>query len=174
MAERPPDPADFVAIGKVQKPRGIEGEVSFYPLTDFPERFDALTKVVVEKPDGSRSTLGVEGVRSYGKRMAIKFRGIRTPEAVDRYRGSLLLIPRDQVHPLPEDTFYVFQVVGLRVETEDGEVLGQVKDVLSLPANDVYVVDREGKEVLLPAVRDVMQVDLEGGRVVVRGVEDLL
>jgi 16S rRNA processing protein RimM len=174
LAQLPPDAGDFVAVGKVQKPRGIRGEVYFFPLTDFPERFDGLETIVVEKPDGSRSSLDVDGVRFYGKRPTIKFRGVGTPEAVDRFRGSLLLVPRDQVHPLPEDTFYVFEVVGLKVETEDGEAVGQVKDVLSLPANDVYVVEREGKELLLPAVRDVMQVDLEGGRVIVRGVEDLL
>ncbi len=174
MAEGPLNSEAFVAIGRLQKPRGIRGEVFLAPLTNYPERFQDLTEVLVERPDGVRTSLRIEAVRTYGKRIGIKFRGIETPEAVARLKGSVLLIPPEKVYPLPEDTFYVFEVVGLRVETEAGEAVGQVVDVLSFPANDVYVVDRNGEELLLPAVREVLRVDLEGGRIVVRDIEGLL
>jgi 16S rRNA processing protein RimM len=165
----------FVAIGRILRPRGIQGEAFFAPLTDFVERFEDLDEVLVERPDGSRSALHVEKVRAYGKRLAIKFEGLQTPEAVAALSGSLLVVRREEVHPLPEGVFYVFEIVGLNVETEAGERVGQVVDVLSMPANDVYVVRRhDGAELLLPAIQDLIRVDRAEHRLVARDVEGLL
>ena len=174
MSDEPSKSEAFVAIGRVQKPRGVRGEVFLAPLTDYPERFQDLEEVLVERPNGHRTTLRIEGARTYGKRLGIKFEGFETPEAAAGLKGCVLLIPRKEVHALPEDRFYVFQVVGLKVETEAGEAVGRVVEVLSFPGNDVYVVDRDGEEVLLPAARDLIRVDLEGGRVVVQDIEGLL
>ena len=163
---------DFVAIGKIMKPRGIRGEAFLLPLTDFPERFDDLDVVRVESPDGAFSSLEVAYVRAYGPRTAIKFQGIDTPEDVGRLRGHFVLVPHDAVHPLPEDAFYVFQIEGLPVETASGQMVGQVVEVLSYPANDVYVVDRNGEDVLIPAVREFVRVDKD--KIVVQEIEGLL
>lgn len=163
---------DFVAIGKIMKPRGIRGEAFLLPLTDFPERFDDLDAVRVESPDGAFSSLDVAYVRAYGPRTAIKFQGIDTPEEVGRLRGHFVLVTHDAVHPLPEDAFYVFQIEGLPVETASGQRVGQVVEVLSYPANDVYVVDRNGEDVLIPAVREFVRVDKD--KIVVQEIEGLL
>ena len=163
---------DFVAIGKIMKPRGIRGEAFLLPLTDFPERFDDLDAVHVESPDGAFSSLDVAYVRAYGPRTAIKFQGIDTPEDVGRLRGHFVLVTHDAVHPLPEDAFYVFQIEGLPVETASGQRVGQVVEVLSYPANDVYVVDRNGEDVLIPAVREFVRVDKD--KIVVQEIEGLL
>jgi len=144
------------------------------PLTDFVERFEDLDGVLLERPDGSRNRLGIENIRAYGNRMAIKFDGIETPETVAELRGSLLVVRREEVHPLPEGFHYVFEIVGLEVETEAGERIGRVVDVLPMPANDVYVVDRDGKEVLLPAIQDLIRIDKSEGRLVIRDMEGLL
>lgn len=165
-------PPDFVAIGKIMKPRGIRGEAFLLPLTDFPERFDDLDAVRVESPDGAFSSLDVAYVRAYGPRTAIKFQGIDTPEDVGRLRGHFVLVTHDAVHPLPEDAFYVFQIEGLPVETASGQMVGQVVEVLSYPANDVYVVDRNGEDVLIPAVREFVRVDKD--KIVVQEIEGLL
>ena len=163
---------DFVAIGKIMKPRGIRGEAFLLPLTDFPERFDDLDAVRVESPDGAFSSLDVAYVRAYGPRTAIKFQGIDTPEDVGRLHGHFVLVTHDAVHPLPEDAFYVFQIEGLPVETASGQMVGQVVEVLSYPANDVYVVDRNGEDVLIPAVREFVRVDKD--KIVVQEIEGLL
>lgn len=163
---------DFVAIGKIMKPRGIRGEAFLLPLTDFPERFDDLDAVRVESPDGAFSSLDVAYVRAYGPRTAIKFQGIDTPEEVGRLREHFVLVTHDAVHPLPEDAFYVFQIEGLPVETASGQRVGQVVEVLSYPANDVYVVDRNGEDVLIPAVREFVRVDKD--KIVVQEIEGLL
>jgi 16S rRNA processing protein RimM len=165
---------DFVAVGKVGKPRGLKGEAFLMPLTDFPERYKALHTVRVEAPDGSSMMLDVAYVRQYGPRTAIKFEGFDTPEEVGRFRGYFVQVPRDAVHPLPDDTFYVFEVVGMPVETVSGDLVGHVVEVLSHPANDVYVVDRNGEEVMIPAVREIVTVDRDAGKLVVQEIEGLL
>ena len=153
------------------KSRGLQGEAFLFPLSDFEERFQDLDRVRVELPDGRVETLQIEQVRRVGRRLAVKFVGVETPEAVRVYRNSYLQVPQDEIHELPEDTFYVFEVVGMEVVTASGKVIGPVVDVLCFPGNDVYVVDRDGDEVMLPAVRDLLTVDREAGRIVVRDGE---
>lgn len=107
--------------------------------------------------------------------MAVKFLDIDTPDAVAPLRGSELLVPADDVYPLPEGTFYVFQIVGLKVKTEEGMEVGRVVDVLSHPGNDLFVVQREDEgEALIPAAKDLVRIDLAGGRLVVKNVDGLL
>jgi len=168
------DSLDYVAIGKVLKPRGIRGEAFLMLLTDFPERFKGLHLVRAETPDGSVTELDIDYVRKYGNRMGIKFRGVDSPDAVSKFRNYVIQVPRDSVFPLPDDVFYVFEVIGMTVETTDGELVGEVVDVLSIPANDVYVVDRNGEEVLLPAARELLTIDRDAKKIVVQDIEGLL
>ena len=120
----------------------------------------------------ARWVLRTSGLTAKG--LAIKFAGIETPEAVAELKGSLLVVRREEVHDLPEGFHYVFEIVGLDVETEAGEHVGRVVDVLSMPANDVYVVDRDGEEVLLPAIQDLIRIDKASNRLVVRDTEGFL
>ena len=161
-------------MGKIMKPRGIRGGAFLLPLTDFPQRFDDLDTVRVEAPDGTYSALNVAYVRAYGSRLTIKFQGINTPEDVRRLREHFVLVARDAVHPLPDGSFYVFELEGLPVETASGAMIGHVVEVLSYPANDVYVVDRNGEDVLIPAVREIVHVDQKAGKIVVQEIEGLL
>ena len=77
MSEEPSDSDELIAIGQVGKPRGIHGEAFLKPLTDFPERFESIRDVTVEDPEGNRSVMRVERVRTYGSRLAVKFRGLQ-------------------------------------------------------------------------------------------------
>ena len=156
------------------KPRGIRGEAFLLPLTDFPQRFADLDSVRVEAPDGTSSALPVAYVRAYGSRLAIKFQGIDTPEDVRRLHDHFISVARDAVYPLPDNTFYVFELEGLPVETASGAMVGHVVEVLSYPANDVYVVDRNGEDVLIPAVREIVRVDQKAGKIIVQEIEGLL
>lgn len=165
----------MVAVGKLRKPRGIKGEIYCHPLTDFVERFGELESVALEFEDGRPDVEArVESARVYGNKLAVKFAGVNTPQAVDVYRGALVLVSRDEAFELPEDTFYVFELVGMSVKTSTGEAVGKVKDVISIPGNDVYVVDRDGEEILLPAARDLLTVDRDARKVIVSNLEGLL
>jgi 16S rRNA processing protein RimM len=149
----PSDP-DFVPVGRVGRPHGIDGSFFVDGPSDDSKRFangatlyagGAPAKVVVSK-------------RGSGGRPVIK---------LDRpvERGTELVVPREALPPLEEDEYYSFQLVGLTVEEEGGRVLGHVKDVLDYPANDVLELDSGA---LLPLVEAcVRQVDLGGGRIIV-------
>lgn len=169
-----PGATDDVVIGKLQKPRGIKGEIFCFPLTDFVERFADLETVTAILPGGRREELTLQNARMYGSRLALKFEGYDTPEAVIAYRGSELVVPKDETFELPEDTFYVYEIVGMTVETEAGEPVGTVKEVLTLPGNDVYVVDRNEEEVLIPAVRELVTIDGDAKKIVVQSLEGLV
>lgn len=182
MARRPspqnPDRAasddGMVAIGKLRKPRGVHGEINCFPLTDFVERFADLDSVSLKIPDGRRVELKIESAHLYGERLALKFGGVDTPEDVDVYRGALVEVPRGETFDLPENTFYVFEIVGMSVVMKSGEQVGTVTNVLTIPGNDVYVVDRDGEEILLPATRELLTIDSEAGRIIVEELEGLI
>lgn len=90
-------------------------------------------------------------------------------------RGKLLAIPQAEAMPLGEGEYFHHQILGLEVYTTTGERLGPIVEIMVTGSNDVYVVDRQGQEVLIPAIADVVQeVDLEGGRLVIEVVEGLL
>ena len=168
------DRSEDVTIGKLLKPRGIEGEVFCHPLTDFVERFYALKTITVVLPGGRREVLTVERARLYGKRFAFKFKGIHTPEAVTAYRNALLVVPKEDTFDLPDGTFYIYDIVGMMVVTDAGDEVGPVKEVLSLPGNDVYVVDRKGEEVLIPASKELVTIDRDARKIVVQAIEGLI
>ena len=140
---------DRIAIGKIVKPVGLRGEVKVLPWTDFPDRFAKLRRVFVRKEGESESELEIVRTRGHGGAVLIQFAGIATPEAADRLRDGELLIPKQEAMPLPEGTYYTFELIGMEVVTEDGEHVGRLSDVWRMPAHDVYVVEREGKEILV-------------------------
>ncbi len=99
----------------------------------------------------------------------VKFAGLNHINEVEKYKGARLYVTRENALELGEDEYYFADLAGLRVETQEGQVLGTVKDILQTGANDVYVIDREKqKDLLIPAIKDcVKQIDLEAGRMVI-------
>ena len=106
----------------------------------------------------------------------LKFKGYDNINDVETWRQRDLLITRDQAVELKEDEYFITDLIGLTVVSEDEAVLGRVKDVLETGANDVYVVElTSGKELLLPAIKDcILNVDLEGGRMKVHVLDGLM
>jgi 16S rRNA processing protein RimM len=146
--------SDLVPVGKVGRPHGIDGSFFVEGPSDDPTRFAKGSTLYA----GGEPAEVVVSKRGSGRRPVIK---------LDRpvERGTTLALPRETLPPLEEDEYYNFQLVGLRVEEEGGRVLGQVKDVLDYPANDVLELD---SGVFLPLVEAcVRQVDLGGGRIIV-------
>jgi 16S rRNA processing protein RimM len=106
----------------------------------------------------------------------LRFHGVGDRNAADLLRQLWVMIPLDEAVPLGEGEFYIFQMIGLDVRTEDGRSLGQITEVLETGANDVYVVDgAEYGEVLIPATEEtILEIDIEVGFVVVRLPDGLL
>jgi 16S rRNA processing protein RimM len=165
-------PTDRIVVGEVTRPHGVQGAVRVLPITDFPERLSRLRRVVLAQR-GRVRTVGVERAEAAGRFVVMKFAGIDGPDAAAGLRGATIEIAPAEAAPLPAGHFYVFQIVGLRARTPEGEVLGQVVDVLRTGSNDVYVVRAEGgTETLFPAVEGVIEaIDLTAGEIVVRPPE---
>jgi len=153
----------MIRVGQVAGAYGLEGAVKVVPLTDFTDRFDAGSTLLI---DGAERE--VEWSRAGQLGLVVKLRGIDNRTIADLYRGRYLEVSEAAARPLAEGRFYHHQVVGLTVLTSSGMQLGTIAEVLERPANDVWV-SREGVvEHLIPATRDaVVEVDIAGGRVVV-------
>ena len=160
----------LIAIGKIVAPHGVRGDVRVIPLTDFPDRFQALKKVLLQ---GGKE-LAVEAVRYHKQFVILKFRGLDSRDAVEPMKGKLLEVTRDNLVPLPEGHFYVFDIVGLKVYDEAENYIGTVTDILHTGSNDVYVAEKEGEQpVLIPALKDVVKtIDVVGGKMTVKLQEE--
>lgn len=167
------DTQDWVAVGEVAAPFGMRGELKVRPLTDFPERF-ARTAMLYAGED--HTPLAVETARIHGPLVVLRLAGIATVEAAEALRGETLWIPASELMPLPQDSYYLHDLVGLRVRHVDGRALGVVADVLTGVGNDLLLVrdPQTGVEALLPAVKEfIKRVDVAGGELLVEPVPGL-
>jgi 16S rRNA processing protein RimM len=152
-----------VRVGQVLSPFGVDGAVKVISLTDFPDRFAPGSELVL---DGCSHH--VEWSRQQRAGLIVKLCDLDTRTAAEAHRGRYLEVPDSHLRRLPEGRWYHHQLVGLGVKTEDGRALGTLTEVMSLPANDVWVAKDGVVDRLIPATRDaVLEVDLEAGRVTV-------
>ncbi|HEX2190816.1 MAG TPA: ribosome maturation factor RimM [Longimicrobiaceae bacterium] len=158
---------EYLAVGTVQKPHGIRGELSVRVETDRPDAVFTPGRVLLLGddagiPDGG--TLTVERARPFKGGFLLKAAGLssRTPE-VEALRGRTLLIPAAEAAPLDEGEVFFHHLVGMRVVAA-GEEVGRVRDVYEAPSGHLLAVERRGrKELMLPFVREmVRRVDVEG------------
>jgi len=171
------DPPERVVVGRIVKPHGVQGEVVVEVLSDVAERFARGSKLEAGDPakdaDGTRLTLTVRSTRDDRGRLLVRFAEVRDRAGAEAVRG-LLSIAGDDVAPLPDGVFYDWQLQGLVVEDEDGRRLGTLVRVDQAPAQDLWVVDADGVEVMVPAVEEfVRRVDLERGRIVLHLIPGL-
>ena len=156
---------ETIRVGQVTAPFGIGGAVKVFPLTDFEDRFEPGSELLL---GGERRR--VEWWKPGRPTVTVKLTGIDSRALAELHRGSYLEVPAEAVRPLAEGAFYHHQLVGLPVFTVSGREVGEITSVLARPANDVWVVAAtDGAEHLLPATRDaVAGVDLVARRVTVQ------
>ncbi len=144
----------YLAIGFLRRAHGVQGELIMDLHTDFPDRIKDGRKVYVgEKHEAF--TLG--GARLHANGMLVKIRGFETPESVARFRNQWVYVKSSEVPALPVGKHYKYELVGLSVEDDGGNLLGEIVEIIETGANDVYVVRNSmGKEILLPAIPDVV------------------
>ncbi|MTI79868.1 MAG: ribosome maturation factor RimM [Firmicutes bacterium] len=166
---------EFIDIGKIVNTQGIKGEVRILPLTDSPERFDELDAVNILL-NGDRFAYHLERWRKHKQFVVVKFKEVPDIDAAEKLKGSTVQIPREQLKSLPENSYYIFEIIGLDVIDENGKSLGKVKNVLETGANDIYVVKPpQGKDILVPALKHVVkEIDMENNQMVVELPEGLL
>lgn len=157
-----------IAIGKIVGTYGHRGMMKVLPLTDFPDRFFEMDRVTLEQ-DGKQKEYTVAEVKRHKKHVLISLVEVSDMSGAEVLRGSLIKIGREELAPLPEGSYYIFDIIGLKVFTAEGGYIGVVEDVIQTGANDVYVVGTgDLAPVLVPALKDVVrEVDIEGGRMVI-------
>lgn len=166
-----------VVVGRIGRAHGVKGEVSVEPRTDEPERRFAVGNALTSRtPDGALRSWTVAGTRWHSGRLLVRFAELPDRTAAEAANGTVLELVIDG-HELPEDPeeFYDHQLIGLRVESEDGEALGTVASVVHGPLQDLLVISRDGGEALVPFVSELVPVvDLAARRVVVSDRPGLL
>ncbi len=162
---------EFLAIGRVQRPHGVRGELLLETLTDFPEHLAEVETVYL----GDEAVpYALEHVRFHRRQLLIQIADCADRDRADTYRGQLVQIRVEQAAPPPPGAYYFHQVIGLSVITETGEALGTVVEIIETGANDVYVVRGETGEILLPAIKSViLTIDLETKLMTVHLLEGL-
>ncbi len=170
--ENLPEPR-FLVIGQIQKPHGIRGEVRVVVYTDLPERFTWLETVYVGKTNPKLT--GVEGVRFHNELVLLKLSGYDGRNEAETLRGEWLQVLEEDGIPLEEGEYYLYQLMGLQVFSNKGELLGELVDIIETKANNVFVVHGISGEILLPDIEEVIQeIDFENGRMIVHLLPGLL
>lgn len=155
---------NLLQVGAILDTHGLRGEVKVFPTTDDPGRYDYLEDVILEDKSRKQITLVVEKVRYFKNLVIVKFKDLDNINDVEQYKKCNLYVTRENAVELEADEYFVADLIGLTAKTDEGEELGQIKDVLTTGANDVYVIDTKEGELLVPAIHDcVQEVDLEAG-----------
>ncbi len=153
---------ELYAVGKIVKVFGVKGELVVKPMTDSVQRFKALKQVFIGLTDVQAEAATVEYVRIQPHGVRIKIAAVKDRTSAEKYVGALLFVGEKDKVRIPKGKFFVHDVVGMRVLDEHQNTVGTVTEVLRLPANDVYVIDGEGWEVMLPAVKEfVKEIDVK-------------
>lgn len=166
----------LITIGQIVATHGYKGEVKVQPLTDFPKRFELLKSVFCQVKD-DLFCFTIESVRYHKNFVLLKFVEIDDMNKAESLKNGLLRIKQEELMPLPEGHYYIFQIIGLEVYTVEGEYLGTVSDVQKTGGNDVYYVrhPKTGKEVLIPAVKEfIVDINLEEQKILVKTLPGLL
>lgn len=144
---------DLFRVGVISNTHGIKGEVKVYPTTDDIRRFDNLKEVILDT-GSEQIKLNVAGVKYFKNMVILKFKEFDNINDIIKYKGMDLLVTRENAIPLEEGEYYIADIIGSDVITDEDKHLGKLVDVMQTGANDVYVVKMEnGKEVLLPSIK---------------------
>jgi 16S rRNA processing protein RimM len=159
---------EFIRVGWLGRTRGVTGDIWVTPDTDFPERFLNLDEVFVRDRD-RWDLLAIDAADLIGGRPVLRFRGITSLEEARRLTNRELAVKRHQVVELPGDSHYIFDLIGCSVFDRAGTLVGELVDVETYPANDMYVIRTpQGTMKHLPAARPfVADIDIAGKRIVI-------
>ena len=165
---------DKLQVGAITSTHGVRGEVKVFPTTDDPKRFKRLKEVILDT-GREELVLEIEGVKFFKQFVILKFKGIDNINDIERYKRRSLFVTREDAVELEEDEYYIADLIGMDVITDEGEE-GKLVDVIETGANEVYVVefDKYG-EVLIPAIHDcILDVDIEAMSMKVHLLEGLV
>ncbi len=166
---------DFLEIGQIVNSYGIKGFFKVVPFTDDITRFDNLKNIYIERNKKLESK-EIEEVKYHKNLVLLKIKGIDDINDTEQYKNCYLKIDRKDAIGLPEDTYFITDLMGIEVFTEEGKHLGNIVDIFPTGSNDVYVVkDESGNQILLPAIGEVIKkVDVTARKMIVKLISGLI
>ncbi len=166
---------DMLQVGVITQTHGVRGEVKVFPTTDDVNRFKKLKQVIL---DTGKETmpLEIQSVKFFKQFVILKFKGIDNINDIEKYKRCSLYVTREHAVALEEDEYFIADMIGVEVCTEDGNIFGTLKDVIETGANDVYVIENaEHGEVLVPAIKEcIRSVDIEKGQMMIHLMDGLI
>lgn len=165
----------LLQVGVITQTHGVRGEVKVFPTTDDAERFKKLKHVLL---DTGKETLPLEiqSVKFFKQFVILKFKGIDDINEIEKYKRCPILVERKDAVPLEDDEYFIADMIGMDVITEDGAIFGILKDVIETGANDVYVMESPVYgEVLVPAIKEcILDVDIKGRKMKIHLMNGLI
>ena len=166
---------DMLQVGVITQTHGVRGEVKVFPTTDDVNRFKKLKQVIL---DTGKETmpLEIQSVKFFKQFVILKFKGIDNINDIEKYKRCSLYVTREHAVALEEDEYFIADMIGMEVCTEDGSIFGTLRDVIETGANDVYVIENaEHGEVLVPAIKECSRsVDIEKGQMMIHLMDGLI
>lgn len=165
----------YLEIGQIVNTNGLKGFVKIKPFTDDITRFENLKTVYIQIKN-ELVEYKIEDIKYIKNMVLLKFEGIDSIEQAEKLKNFYLKIDRKNAVPLEENSYFIVDLIGCKVVTDEGEQLGILDDVFPTGSNDVYVVKNElGKQILLPAIADVIKnVDISNKVITVHLLEGLI
>lgn len=165
---------EYFEIGQIVNTSGLKGVVKVNPFTDDMSRFEELKKVFIEK-NKELTEYEIEEVRYHKNQVLLKFKNIDSIEEAEKFRNCYIKISRKDAKKLPEDTYFIVDLIDTNVYLENNEYVGKIIDVFSTGSNDVYVIKREeNSDLLIPAIKDVVKkVDIKNKKMIINLIKGL-
>ncbi len=166
---------EYLEIGQIVNTSGLKGEVKVKPLTDDITRFNELESIYIQKAK-QLVKYKIQGVKYIKNMVILKLEGIDTIEEAEKYRNFYIKINRDDAVELEKNSYFIVDIIGCDVYTDEDVLLGKVTEVFQTGSNDVYAVKTtEGKEIFLPAISDVIKnIDIQNKKVTIHVLEGLI
>lgn len=164
----------YLELGQIVNVKGLKGEVKVNSFTDDNTKFERIPKVFIKQKQ-NLTEYEIEEVGYSKNQVILKFKNIDTVEEAEKLRNSYIVVDREIFGELPKGVYYIADLIGLDVYTENNEYLGKVDDIFNTGSNDVYVVKAEnGMQKLLPGIDEVIKkIDLESNKIIVNLIKGL-
>lgn len=166
---------NFLEIGQIVNSYGLKGQMKIVPFTDDITRYSDLKTIYIEI-NKQLKEYKIEQVKYHKNNVLIKLEGIDDINDTEQFKNCFVKVNRKDAVKLPEDTYFIVDLIGLEAFTEENVLLGKIVDVFPTGSNDVYVVkDELGKQILLPAISEVVKnVDIPNKKMIVNLIKGLV
>ncbi len=166
---------NLILIGKVIRPHGISGFLKIASYAQSPETFKTSGVVYVKRVSGALMEHRVSSIKPQKNSLLLKLEGVSTLKEAESHRGADIYIGREKLSREESEEYFWFELIGIEVYSSSGKLIGTICHILSTASNDIYVVEKGKKEVLIPATHDaVKEIDLKNRRMIISEIEGLI